>query len=347
MRNAFRVILIAGAIGLSFGLYRYFWYGHHALDIVGSVMSCLIIGSLMMAVIYGRHYFLPAGIAAGGKALVVTLLLILASGVGTALYFLLLSWLPGGPPFRLPGQSSTYILNVLIVVVAGIPIYASEEGRRQLSGLVQSQQYRVLQLEQQQQAIELELLRAKVNPHFLYNVHNTIAGLIPTAPEKAETLVLLLSKFFRASLSMNSHTFHSLEAELDIVTTYLQMQQLRFGDRMQFSLHVPAGTEQWMVPSFILQPIVENAVKHGIEACTGGGTITITVQEKGGQLTYTITDPGTPFTGTPGSGAGLKLVTGKLQLLYGNAFRVIFNNPPEKYVSITFPSQHPDLAGRR
>lgn len=347
MRNALKVILIAGAIGLSFGGYRYFWYDHRIVSIVGSVMSCLIIGSLMMAVIYGRGYFLPAGFPAGVKALVVILLLILASGVGTALYFGLLSLLPGGAPFRWPGESGIYILNVLIVMVAGIPIYVSEEGRRQLSGLVQSQQYRVLQLEQQQQAIELELLRAKINPHFLYNVHNTIAGLIPTAPEKAEMLVLLLSKFFRSSLSMNSHTFHSLEAELDIVSTYLQMQQLRFGARMQFKLRVPAGMEQRMVPSFILQPIVENAVKHGIEACADGGTITITVQEVDGQFMYTVTDPGAAFSAAPGSGSGLKLVTSKLQLLYGNAFHIVFNNPPEKYVSITFPSQHPGIAGRR
>lgn len=346
MRNAAKVILIAGAIGLSFGLYLYFFYDHHLLRIFSSFFSSAIIGSLMMAVIYNRHYFLPARMPAGLRAFIMIVLLVLASLVGTGLHFVVLSLLPGGPPFSWPGEDSIYILNVLIVMVIGVPIYVSEEGRRQLSGQVQSQQYRLLQLEQQQQAFELELLRAKVNPHFLYNVHNTIAGLIPTEPEKAETLVLLLSRFFRSSLTMNSHTFHTLGEELDIITTYLRMQQIRFEDRMHFNLVVAEGLQDLQVPSFILQPMVENAVKHGIEKHPGGGTINITVQEDQTNIVYTITDPGAAFADTPGSGSGLKLVTGKLHLLYGNAYHIVFNNPPEKYVSITFPKQHQDHPGR-
>ncbi|UCJ05105.1 histidine kinase [Chitinophaga pendula] len=275
-----------------------------------------------------------------------TVALIVAAVAGTIIIFLVQSLLPSAPAFRWANGSDTYLLNILIVLVTGLPIYMSEEWKGQLNSRMLVQQYRVLQLEQQQTLFELELLRAKINSHFLYNIHNTIAGLITEAPSKAESLVLLLSKFFRSTLTKDNVVFHAVHEELDILYTYLEMQQLRFGSRMTSNIHVAAITRFILMPSFILQPIVENAVKHGIEANAGDGFVHVDIQSDDTNLTFTVADSGPPFPDLPGGGVGLQLVMNKLKFLYDTNYQIVFSNTPEKHVRITIPRQPDNLACR-
>jgi LytS/YehU family sensor histidine kinase len=203
-----------------------------------------------------------------------------------------------------------------------------------------NQQYRVLQLEQQQTVVELELLRAKINPHFLYNVHNTIAGLISKDPSKAEELVLLLSKFFRFTLNKNSATFHSITDELDIIKTYLHMQQIRFENRMIYTINADPEVLNLQIPSFILQPIIENAVKHGIEPSAENGCVEVNIRLDEGNISITIADSGPKFPEKPGTGQGLQMVMSKLKLLYADDFKMELNNIPQKYVHLTIPRRN-------
>jgi LytS/YehU family sensor histidine kinase len=179
-----------------------------------------------------------------------------------------------------------------------------------------------------------------VNPHFLYNVHNTIAGLISTDPAKAEMLVMLLSRFFRFTLNNASATFHTVGDELAIVDTYLRMQYIRYESRMTYTITADNNVKQMQMPSFILQPLVENAVKHGLEAIPGNGYIDVTVAEENDDLTLTVSDSGPSFPATPGTGLGLQLVMNKLKLLYNDRFTVSWHNTPEKYVRIAFPRHY-------
>lgn len=340
MRLALKTIIICIIIGLSFGTYLYFTYDHRPERIVISLFSSINIGVLMVLAITFRHYLTAFAGNPVWKAVIMIVLLVLAALAGSELTFIMRGVLFSKEVYVPFAGGSVYILNILIVLVTGMPMYVNEEWKRVLDSRLLNQQYRLLQLEQQKTLFELELLRAKVNPHFLYNVHNTIAGLIPKAPLKAEALVILLSKFFRFTLHKNSATFHTVADELDIITTYLQMQHIRYEDRMTYS--VTAGTEvrNLSMPSFILQPLVENAVKHGLEVAPGNGYINITVAVQNNDILLTVADSGPPFPDTPGTGLGLQMVTDKLTLLFGDNYTLSLHNVPEKYVRLTLPQRN-------
>ncbi|WP_159469940.1 sensor histidine kinase [Dyadobacter sp. 3J3] len=272
-------------------------------------------------------------------------LLILAALTGSEIMFFAQSLLWKNGQYIWFNGGNIYVLNILIVLVTGIPIYVSEEWKSLLNSQILSQQYRVLVLEQQKTTFELELLRAKVNPHFLYNVHNTIAGLISKDPAKAEELVLLLSKFFRFTLNKNSATFHSVTDELAIIRTYLDMQRIRFGERMKYEIEVDPEALSLQIPSFILQPIVENAVKHGIEKRVENGFIKVEIGLDEENMLITILDSGPGFSAIPGSGIGLQMVRSKLGLLYPGNFTLELNNEPKKYARIIIPKRNQNVAG--
>ena len=340
MHPAIKTVLICTCIGLSFGIYLYFSYDHHPGRILISVVSTLTIGSLMMLAIYLRHYLTGLTGYQSVKVVIMIALLIGVALLGSELAFITQAALLADQKYRAFQGGSIYVLNILIVLVTGIPIYASEEWKGVLNARLLSQQYRVLQLEQQQTAFELELLRAKINPYFLYNVHNTIAGLISTDPQKAEQLVVLLSKFFRFTLNKSSAGFHSVTDEIDIIRTYLQMQQIRFDHRMRYEIAVDPEAVNLQMPSFVLQPLIENAVKHGIEVCTAGGFVQVEITMDEQHMFIRIADSGPGFSDKPGAGNGLEMVRNKLKLLYNGNFEVELNNKPEKYVRLTLPRRN-------
>lgn len=346
MHSAIKTLLLCILIGATFGTYLYFTFDHRPIRIAINILSSVNIGSLMMLLIYYRGYFINRFSQAALKVVVMILLLILVALIGTELTLIMRAWLIGEPfvPFS---AGSIYILNILMVMVIAIPIYISEEWKSMANARMLQQQYRLLQLEQQQTAFELELLRAKVNPHFLYNMHNTIAGLISKDPAKAEELVLLLSKFFRFTLNKNSATYHSVKDELDIITTYLHMQQIRYGNRMRYTIDAAPATLHLQMPSFILQPLVENAVKHGIETMAANGAIDIQICLQGAQLIIRIADSGPAFPDIPGTGMGLQLVMNKLKLLFADNYTLELNNTPEKYVQLIIPGNGYNTAGGR
>lgn len=346
MRLALTTVTLCLAIGLSFGTYLYFTYDHRVGRIVVSVMSSVNIGTLMVLVITFRQFIIGFVHGAPARAVIMTVLLIVAALIGSELTFIMRGLLPGYgyEPFA---GGSLYILNILIVLVSGMPMYVSEEWKRVVDSRLLSQQYRLLQLEQQKTLFELELLRAKVNPHFLYNVHNTIAGLIKHDPTRAEALVLLLSKFLRFTLHKDSATFHTVTDELEILTTYLEMQHIRYGDRMTYTIQAGEEVRQLSIPSFILQPLVENAVKHGLEVQPGNGYIKVAVSlQHDGHLLVTVADSGPAFPDIPGTGVGLQMVLDKLRLLYSSNYTFSLHNTPEKYVRLTFPQHHKNPIGR-
>jgi len=340
MHPAIKTLLICILTGLAFGSFLYFNYDHRPARIIMTVLSNVCIGSLMMLAIYFRHYFTNISAYQAVKVIIMIGLLVGTALLGSEITFFLQSYLLADQPYQWFNGGSIYILNILVVLVIGIPVYVSEEWKHVLNTRILNQQYRVLQLEQQQTAFELELLRAKINPHFLYNVHNTIAGLISKDPLKAEELVLLLSKFFRFTLDKSSATFHSINDELDIISTYLHMQQIRYEDRMTYTIQAAPEVRHLQLPSFILQPLVENAVKHGIEPSAASGSIEVKIVLEGQQMIITVADSGPAFADTPGTGAGLQMVMNKLRLLYGEDYKIELNNIPQKYVRLTIPGRN-------
>src|SRR5262249_49652707 len=128
---------------------------------------------------------------------------------------------------------------------------------------------------------ELKALRAQINPHFLFNSLNTIADLIVTDPPKAEAMTVLLAKVFRHVLMHSDQQLSRVAEEMDFLKTYLGIEQVRFGARLRVSMKVDPAVSEEPIPSLILQPVVENAIKHGLAPKVGDGHIRITAARDG------------------------------------------------------------------
>ena len=228
-----------------------------------------------------------------------------------------------------------YIYALGHLLVANAFLYVLQQGR-QLTRKLSEQEFQLLNLEKLKTRAELDALQAKINPHFLYNALNSIASLVHENPDKAEEMTLLLSKLFRYSTGRQGELFATLAEELEMVRTYLQVEQVRFGNRLTFSVDIsdPALSDL-RLPQFLLQPIVENAIKHGIAKRADAGRIDVRIYEKTGELHLCVHDNGPAFPDDMSGGYGLRSIQDKLKLLYGEDARVELQNWPLKQVLIS------------
>jgi two-component system, LytTR family, sensor histidine kinase AlgZ len=165
-----------------------------------------------------------------------------------------------------------------------------------------------------------QALRARVRPHFLFNSMNTIAGLCRTDPARAEQVTLDLADLFRATFSTASR--HSLAEELELVRAYLDIEQSRFGPRLQLEWDLaPAQELQFQVPALILQPLVENAIQHGIAPVPEGGRVRVQALREHGGIWIEIFNTTGPQTGR-GTGTATDDVRARLRHAYGNRARL-------------------------
>jgi len=188
------------------------------------------------------------------------------------------------------------------------------------------------QLTHQVVSAELRALRAQVNPHFLFNSLNTIAALIPPEPEKAELMTVRLAKVFRHVLTHTDRSFSTVEEEIDFVRTYLEIEKVRFGDRLSVEIEVSEAAEAATVPSLILQPLVENALKHGLAPKLGANKLIIRGSLTQGYLCLSVEDNGVglkrvdPENATASTGLGLRNVEERLRAIYGSKGTLVLQN---------------------
>jgi two-component system sensor histidine kinase LytS len=138
---------------------------------------------------------------------------------------------------------------------------------------------------------EIRRLQSQINPHFLFNSLNTIASFCRTSPEKARSLLQDLSSYLRTSLDA-SKGFIPLSEELDQVRCYLAIEQARFGERVKVNFDVEEGCESWPIPPLIIQPLVENSVRHGILTREEGGEVSVQIRREEGHLHVEVRDDG-------------------------------------------------------
>ncbi|TMP25961.1 hypothetical protein CWB99_20325 [Pseudoalteromonas rubra] len=169
----------------------------------------------------------------------------------------------------------------------------------------------------QAQKAELQMLKMQSNPHFLFNTLNLIASEVTQDPLKAKALIYDLSDLLRQTIELTKHQFVTLEQELKLVELYLVLQQKRFADRLTFDLDCQSELEQLAVPSLLLLPVVENAVKYGIAPYAQAGHISIVVEATTRSLLIEVQDTGAPFDDTLVSqGEGLRITHETLALHY-------------------------------
>jgi two-component system LytT family sensor kinase len=240
-------------------------------------------------------------------------------------------------PNQVTNSAPWYIYVLCPIFVANVFHYFQKQGK-QLTLIITEQELQLSELEKSKTKAELEALQAKINPHFLYNSLNSIASLVHIDPDKAEQMTLLLSKLFRYVTNKKADYFDSLDNELEMVATYLEIEQVRFGDRLSFKIIVRDETLRNIpVPRFLIQPVVENAIKHGIARIADRGVIEVRVTKEQNLLRITVHDNGPSFPEPISGGYGLQSVQNKLKLLYGDKAAVSLQNLPLKQVILDLP----------
>jgi len=192
---------------------------------------------------------------------------------------------------------------------------------------------------QAQSRAEIQALKARIRPHFLFNSMNTIASLISFMPQQAEKAVEDLADLFRASLM--EQNIHTLKDELDITRSYLDIEKLRLGERLQIDWDVDKSLFSEEIPALSLQPLAENAIYHGIEPLPGGGNIRISARRDGEHLRLEVSNPSSMNTGSTHS-SGNKMaqdnIRRRLRLAYGNDARFNINATKRNYtVTLEIP----------
>lgn len=240
----------------------------------------------------------------------------------------------------IPPVASASLVTVLagfgaMAYLISVTVHYAVQAVEQQAELAQRQ----LQAQIAAREAELRALRAQVDPHFLFNSLNAISGLITPEPARAREMTRRLADFLRDSLTLGAVPRISLERELALIARYLEIERVRFGERLRVEITstAPPTVE---VPPLLLQPLVENAVRHGIATCLDGGVITIRAEGRGALLWITVDNPrdsdgGRDVTRT---GFGLDIVRRRLQTAFGEQAALAAEATPTSYrVSVTLP----------
>jgi two-component system, LytTR family, sensor kinase len=190
---------------------------------------------------------------------------------------------------------------------------------------------------------QLDALRRQIEPHFLFNTLNGVAALVREGRnDVAINMIAMLSDFLRRVVEGSARHEVALGEEIEFLEKYLDIQKVRFAERLRLSVDVPEELLAAQVPSLLLQPIVENSIKHGIAKRAHGGRIRIAAFRSDGMLTLSVYNDGpklTPHNGTLKAGTGIFNLQTRLRSLYGNAFSLTMRNedPSGVEVSVSFP----------
>jgi signal transduction histidine kinase len=231
------------------------------------------------------------------------------------------------------------LLQTLFLYAALVAISYTLESRARLV----RQQIETARLNERLSKAQLDALRRQVEPHFLFNTLNAIAGLVrEKRNDAAVSMIVGLSEFLRKVVEDSNRQQAPLGEEMEFLQRYLDIQKVRFADRLQVSVNVPKELLPAQVPTLILQPMVENAVKHGIAKRAQGGAIRITAFRSNGMLTVSVYNDGPKLAEDwekTRSGIGVSNVRTRLQCQYGDAFELSMRNqdPGGVMVSVSVP----------
>ncbi len=290
---------------------------------VNMLYSQLIGLSIWALIDIGRFWLHPLGQISLRQAIVVTLLGCVAG------YFLGSAagdMVQGHPPLigwqKVPQRMAGFLLLSLAAGCALVYFFMSREV------LMHTRSERE-QAQRQATEAKLKLLQSQLDPHMLFNTLANLRALIPQEPDRAMRMLDQLGDFLRATLCASRAHEHSLQAEFDRLRDYLSLMHIRLGERLRFHLNLPQELTRILVPTLILQSLVENAIVHGLEPKVGGGTVWITASKKEDQLMLQVRDDGIGFDteaaqDQAAQGFGLAQVRERLHSWYGSQDTINF-----------------------
>ncbi|MGH6616311.1 sensor histidine kinase [Sphingomonas sp.] len=256
------------------------------------------------------------------KALLCFALTLLCSPFSASIDFLLASWFmwPQKPAFAPRDfaysliENSSFFFGWACLYVA--MLYSHE---------VRQQEQRLAAIREEALAAQMRALRYQINPHFLFNTFNSVAALIEEGmPNDAKRMVVVLSEFLRTTLTLDPFSDVRLDREIALQQDYLAIERERFSDRLNVAFEIPAELNRALVPSLILQPLVENAIKHGVGQARTPIVVRVHARAAAQRLILTVTNDVTPdrdMTDSPSTGIGLANVSERLSARFGDRGR--------------------------
>lgn len=223
----------------------------------------------------------------------------------------------------------------VLAIGRGFLLYIKEIG----DSTIRKKDFELIKLKELNTNAEMQSLNAKINPHFLYNSLNSIAGLARSNPDKTEQMAIALSDLYKYATNRSAEQTSSILKEVEMVRSYLEIEKIRFGTRLTYSIQLDPETEVVLIPRNILQPLVENAIKHGISKIEGEGKIKLSIQKSNKGIIIKVFDNGPAFPDGLVSGFGLQSIQDILKLYYKGEAELTWQNTPEKMVLVEINSK--------
>ena len=242
----------------------------------------------------------------------------------------------GGHAAGLDGKYLFHTPNLLYALLFGAIVSYVFMSLQRLS----DEKIKRLEAEKSAAVTEIRLLQSQMEPHFLFNTLSNILGLIDEDPKKASRMLQSFTVFLRSSLVTARSETITLGQEMDVVKNYLDIFSVRMGERLRYRLDVPDDLREVRVPPLLIQPLVENAIKHGLEPSLGGGDLQVKAEKDGDTVRVRVTDTGAGIREAGSStGIGLDNIKKRLELLYGGRARLTFeeNLPTGVKATVVIP----------
>jgi sensor histidine kinase YesM len=226
------------------------------------------------------------------------------------------------------------VIGLIFSGAAAYLAYVRSKMLRAESALQQEQLQRVNQ-EKLLAETRLHALQAQIEPHFIFNTLANVQSLIETDPAAAQRMLESFTRLLRVTLQRSRNGDATFGQEIEVVRAYLSIQQQRLGQRLRFTIEAPGALEALPFPALLLQPLVENAVKHGIEPAIEGGEVALSAESRGDRLVIRVQDTGRGFAEQAGNGIGLANVRERLASLYGDSAQLTLTENSTRGVCAT------------
>jgi len=311
--------------GFFYIIYKYGWAWTIVSSLISTTLTTLLVYNLARYV--AEHKRLKNIPFLKHKVLVLITLIIMTLLVNLPYYYIINEYKTKNLEFFvISGVYMACAAGLVYIVIS----YLDLERKRKFD----EKELELSRLRELKAKAELDALHSKVNPHFLYNALNSIADLSITDGSKARKMTIALADLFRYSINYSNNNYSTVNEEIEMTEVYLQIEKIRFEDQLNYSVHADKELSHYLIPRFVLQPLVENAIKHGLKATGKMTEIEITVKKENENIVMVVADNGPRFADDLNAGYGVKSVYDKLDLIFPDNYDIHFNNNPRKQVSV-------------
>jgi hypothetical protein len=345
LRNFFYTLIFNVLFGLAFTLLAVMFGRVNSLSqLFSSLGNNLVISNVIGFAFWGVLHFIGPVMRRLNRmnALVIALFYTVLGTAIITLSFLGVSQLPAYAGMKVwvgtPQQLLTsFILSLLISLVLTV-VWKRRVGELTAQIDLAQERERAEAAERAATQASLRALQAQIEPHFLFNTLANVVGLIHPQPDTAKLMLEQFIAYLRATLAATREDHTTLGREFDLMRTFLSVLQIRMGDRLKVRFDLPEDMKNIHLPPMLLQPLVENAIKHGLEPKIEGGELALSARRVENRVTLTVADTGLGFQNSSSNGIGLKNVRERVQQIFGDrgAVSIEENRPAGTRVVIAF-----------